>query len=151
MSGFCPGFRHSATEPSKIYIMAKTILQTVLFKNTNPSILYNLYMDASKHSSVTGAPAKIQKKEGTKFSAYGDYCFGKNLQLIPGELIVQSWVANDWKKTETESTFILLFEQRNDDAVVFMTHANVPDSEYKSLKEGWNEFYWKPWKRFLKK
>lgn len=131
--------------------MAKTILQTVIFKNTTVSVLYNLYMDAKQHSLVTGAPAKIQKKEGAKFSAYGDYCFGKNLQLIPDKLIVQSWVANDWNTDEPESTFILLIEQKGNDAEVYMTHANVPESQYKSLKQGWNEFYWNPWKQFLKK
>jgi activator of HSP90 ATPase len=131
--------------------MAKTILQKVVFKNTTVSTLYNFYMDAKQHSLVTGAPAKIQRKEGTKFSAYGDYCFGKNLQLIPDTLIVQSWIANDWDKAEPESTFILLFEQRDNDAFVYMTHANVPDSQYKSLKQGWGDFYWKPWKQFLKK
>ncbi len=131
--------------------MAKTILQTVLFKNTTASILYNFYMDAKQHSLVTGAPAKIQKKEGARFSAYGNYCFGKNLQLVPGKLIVQSWIANDWDMAEPESTFILLFEQKDNDAVVYMTHANVPEWQYKSIKQGWNEFYWKPWKQFLKK
>jgi len=114
--------------------MAKTILQTVLFKKTAVSTLYNFYMDAKQHSLVTGAPAKIQKKVGAKFSAYGDYCYGKNLQLIPDRLIVQSWIANDWDKTESESTFILLFDQKGNDAIVYMTHANVPESQYKSLK-----------------
>ncbi len=131
--------------------MAKKILQTVVFKNTTVSTLYNFYMDAKQHSLVTGAAAKIQKKEGTKFSAYGDYCSGKNLQIIPDKLIIQSWVASDWDKADPESTFILLFEQKGNDATVYVTHANVPESQYKSLKQGWNEFYWKPWKLFLKK
>jgi activator of HSP90 ATPase len=131
--------------------MAKTILQKVVFKNTTVSTLYNFYMDAKQHCLVTEAPAKIQKKVGAKFSAYGDYCFGKNLQLIPDTLIVQSWIANDWDKAEPESTFILFFEQSDNDAVVYMTHVNVPESQYKSLKQGWDDFYWKPWKQFLKK
>jgi hypothetical protein len=39
--------------------MAKTILQTIQFRNTDISVLYNLYMDAKQHSSVTGSAAKI--------------------------------------------------------------------------------------------
>lgn len=130
--------------------MAKTIFQSILFRNTGVSVLYNLYMDAKLHSMVTGSAAKIQKKEGTKFSAYDDYCFGKNLQLIPNRLIVQSWRAADWTDTDAASTFILLFEDAGKDAIVTMTHANVPDHQYKALKDGWNNFYWKPWKVYLK-
>ncbi|MBX9782663.1 MAG: SRPBCC domain-containing protein [Chitinophagaceae bacterium] len=130
--------------------MAKTILQTIQFRNTDVSVLYNLYMDAKLHSVVTGGTAKIQRKEGAKFSAYDNYCFGKNLQLIPNQLIVQSWRAADWAAADAESTFILLFEQTGKDATVYMTHANVPGNQFKALKDGWNSFYWKPWKACLK-
>jgi activator of HSP90 ATPase len=129
--------------------MVKTILQTVVFRNTNVEILYNLYLDAKLHSLVTGGTAKIQRKEGIKFSAYDGYCYGKNLQLIPNQLIIQSWRAADWDEDEATSTFILLLEQSSDDAIVHMTHANVPAHQYKALKDGWNSFYWKPWKEYL--
>ncbi|MBK5285208.1 MAG: hypothetical protein JJE25_07370, partial [Bacteroidia bacterium] len=59
--------------------MAKTIVQKVVFKNTTPKILYDLYMDSKKHSLVTGGPAVISAKEGTKYSAHGGYIKGKNL------------------------------------------------------------------------
>ena len=131
--------------------MAKTILQKVVFKNTTVETLYNLYMDAKQHSAVIGAPVKIQNKEGAAFTAYDDYISGKNLQLIPGKLIVQSWWASDWNEKEIISTFILLFEQNGTDAIVNMTHANVPDEQYKSIKEGWDQYYWNPWKEYIKK
>ena len=130
--------------------MAKTILQTIVFKNTKVETLYSLYMDAKLHSLVTGSAAKIQRREGAKFSAYDNYCYGKNLQLIPGRLIVQSWHAADWGDADAESTLILLFEQKGNDATVYMTHANVPANQYTALKDGWNSFYWQPWKAYLK-
>lgn len=129
--------------------MSKTIIQTVVFRNCTGDVLYNLYMDRKLHSKVIDGPVKIKKKEGTSFSAYGDYITGKTLQLIPGKLIVQSWWASDWDLSETISTFILLFKQKGNDAVEYMTHANVPDANYESLKEGWNLYYWKPWKVYL--
>ena len=39
--------------------MSKTIVQDVLFKNTTPKDLYEIYMDADKHTIATGAPAEI--------------------------------------------------------------------------------------------
>ena len=50
-----------------------------------------------------------------------------------------------------ESTFILTFEQKGMDAVITMVHANVPDSQAKSIASGWKDFYWSPWKAYLAK
>lgn len=129
--------------------MSKTIIQSVVFRNCTCDVLYNLYMNSKLHGKVIDGPVKIKKKEGTTFSAYGDYITGKTLQLIPDKLIVQSWRASDWDSKETISTLILLFEQKGNDAVVCMTHVNVPDAKYQSIKEGWNLYYWKPWKAYL--
>jgi activator of HSP90 ATPase len=130
--------------------MSKTITQKIIFKNTTPKTLYELYMDARKHSAVTGGKAVITKKEGAKFSSYDKYITGKNLQLIKDKLIVQSWRASDWKDTDMDSTFILSFTQKGNDVIMEMVHANVPDEQAKSLTKGWDEYYWKPMKGYLK-
>jgi activator of HSP90 ATPase len=129
----------------------KTLTQKVVFKNTTAEQLYDLYMDAKLHSLVTGDTAKITKKEGASFSAYGDYIEGKNLQLVPGKLIVQSWRGKDFKKSDMDSTFILQFEKKGNDAILYMVHANVPDAEADGIKTGWTDFYWTPWKAYLAK
>ena len=129
--------------------MPKTIVQKVLVKNTTAKALYDLYMDAKKHSLLTGAPAKISAKEGSKFSAHGGYITGKNLQLVKDKLIVQSWRAEDWNQEDIDSTFIIFFEPKGKDVIVHATHANVPEGQMESLKSGWNDYYWKPWKKYL--
>lgn len=78
--------------------MSKTIVQKVLFKNTDPEALYDLYMDAKQHSNITGAPAKISNKVGSSFSAHGNYITGKNIHLVKNEQIVQTWRASEWSK-----------------------------------------------------
>ena len=127
----------------------KTLTQKVVFKNTTPEQLYELYMDAKLHSLVTGDTAKITKKEGAEFTAYGDYIKGKTLQLIPGKLIVQSWRGKDFKKSDLDTTFILQLEKKGNDAVLNMVHANLPDAEFEGIKSGWTDFYWIPWKAYL--
>ena len=129
--------------------MAKTILQSVLFKNTTPETLYGIYMDSGKHSKATGGAAKISSKIGSAYSAWDGYISGKTLQLTKGKLIVQSWRNPDFKSGDIDSTLILQFEKKGNDALVHMVHANVPDSEYAGLKKGWDDFYWKPWKKYL--
>ncbi len=128
--------------------MAKTINQKVIFKNATTKDLYDLYMNAKKHSHVTGAPAKVSAKEET-YSTHNEYIKGKNLRLIKDKLIVQTWRASSWKKDDMDSTFILYFEQKGKDAVLEMIHANVPDGEVDSLTKGWNQHYWESWKSFL--
>ena len=131
--------------------MPKTIIQKIIFKNTDPENLYAFYMSAKKHSEITGALAKISAKEGAKFTAYDDYITGKNLQLIEDKLIVQSWRGSDWASDDVDSTFILLFEAKGKDTVMYVTHANLPDEHAKSIADGWHEYYWNPWKAFLSK
>lgn len=131
--------------------MSKTIIQQVVFKNTTAKELYSIYMDAKKHTAAIGATVTIQDKEGAKYTAHGGYITGKNLQLVKDKMIVQSWHSSDFKKGELDSTFILQFEQKGKDALLSMVHANLPDHQYQTVKDGWNEFYWKPWKKYLSK
>ncbi len=127
----------------------KTLTQKVVFKNTTAEELYEMYMDAKLHSMLTGASAKITKKEGASFSAHGDYIKGKNLHLIPGKLIVQTWRGSDWKKSDLNSIFMLQFDKKGNDAILNMVHANIPDNEAEGIKSGWVDYYWTPWKAQL--
>ena len=129
--------------------MSKTITQKIIFKNISAATLYELYLDAKKHSAVTGAVAKINQKEGSVFTFYGDYITGKNLQLIKNKLIVQSWLASDWSADDIDSTFIIELEEKENGTTLYITHANVPLRQAKSLSDGWHEYYWNPWKAFL--
>ena len=131
--------------------MAKTIVQKVVFKNTAPKTLYEIYMDAKKHAAAIGAAVKISAKEGSSYSAHGGYITGKNLQLIKDKLIVQTWRASDWSKSDIDSTFIINLEAKGKDTVLHAIHANLPDKHAASINKGWHDYYWKPWKEYLKK
>ncbi len=129
--------------------MSKTIVQDVLFKNTTPKQLYDLYMDGEKHSIATGAPANITATEGSSYSAHNGYITGKNLQLIKDRLIVQTWRAQSWSSDDIDSTFIIYLEPQGADVLLHAVHANVPDNAMESLNAGWHKMYWEPWKLYL--
>ena len=130
--------------------MVKTISQKILFKNSKPETLYNMFLNGKYHSAITGGEAKISAKEGTSFSVYDGYAVGKNLQLIKDKLIIQSWFAADWSERDLDSTLILLMEEKGKDTIINMTHANIPNAHVKGVKKGWTDFYWKPWKKYLR-
>lgn len=127
--------------------MTPTIMQRVGF-SASPKILFNMYMDSKKHSSATGAPAKLSRKVGGAWHAHGGAIGGNNLLIIPGQKIVQTWRATHWKKDEM-SIVILTFENARGGAVVDLVHAGVPHHDQKGVRTGWPKFYWKPWKKYL--
>ena len=129
--------------------MAKTITQEVVFKNTTPKQLYDLYMNAKQHSASTGAAAIIIAKEGAEYSAHDGYITGKNLKLVKNKLIVQTWRASDWNTADEDSIFIIYLEQKGKDVILFATHANLPDRQAEEIDKGWVDFYWAPWKKYL--
>ena len=129
--------------------MAKSIVQKVVFKNTTPKDLYDLYMNAKKHTAATGDEAKITPKEGSKFSAASGYITGENIKLVKDSLIVQSWRGADWNKKDADSTFMIHLEPKGNNVILHAVHTNVPDNQAEGIDKGWHTFYWDQWKRYL--
>ncbi len=129
--------------------MVKTIKQVVIFPATTEAI-YEWLMDSKKHSKFTGARAVISKKVGGAFTTYDDYASGKNLTLVPGKKIVQTWRASDWDPGVFSKTTYLLKPVKGGTQLTF-TQTGVPDEQYSTVKQGWIDFYWKPLKKALGK
>src|SRR5215471_1941810 len=124
--------------------MVKNIIREVIFQNTSAQVLYDLYMNAEKHSLISGSPVTITEKEGDAFSAHQGYITGKNLQLVKDRLIVQSWRAVNWDQAAVDSTFIIYLTGQGNDVVLKMTHANVPGDSAADIDKGWFDHYWNP-------
>jgi activator of HSP90 ATPase len=129
--------------------MPKTFTQKIIFRNTSPSVLFELYLNAKKHALVTAAPAVISTREGTNFSLQAGHITGKNLQLIKNKLIVQSWRASDWKAEDIDSTVIMHFKPKGKDVILYFVQGNVPNKYVNSINKAWKKSYWKPWKKHL--
>jgi activator of HSP90 ATPase len=129
--------------------MSKTIVQKVIFKNTTPKAVYQLYVNAKKHALISGAPAKITARVGDKFSVHHGYITGKNIRLVKDRLIIQTWRAQGWEKNDLDSTFIIELEPKGKDVVLHAIHANLPDKHAVSIAKGWFNHYWNPWKQHL--
>ncbi len=129
--------------------MSKTIVQKVVFKNTTPDVLYDLYMNAKKHSMIAGAPCEISNKVGSSYSVHGGYIKGKNLHLVKDKVIAQTWRALGWEDSHVDSIFIINLEQKGKDVVLHATHSNVPEKHSESIAKGWTDHYWNPWKQHI--
>jgi activator of HSP90 ATPase len=126
-----------------------TITQTVEFKNTDAATLYELYMNAKKHSESTGAPATITSKIGAPYTAHGDHISGKNLTLVKDQLIVQTWRGADWDPKDPDSVFMIFLEPKGKNVILHMVHGDLPEKHADDIYTGWEKYYWEPWKKYL--
>jgi activator of HSP90 ATPase len=123
--------------------MAKTIRQTVTL-TASPEALFETYLDSEKHAAVIGGKVSISRKAGATFTAFDGGLRGRNLLIIPKRMIVQSWRASTWKKSDPDSLLILQFSKAGAGGQVKLTHVNVPNHTCQIIKNGWPEHYWKP-------
>jgi activator of HSP90 ATPase len=127
----------------------KTIQQSVTFKAI-PHDVYELIMDSKKHAKFTGAPVKMSREVGEKFSIWSGDIEGVNLELVPDKLIAQSWRYNDWPENHFSKVTFSFSEVPSGTKLTF-TQTDVPEEHYEDIAQGWKDFYWKPMKKILEK
>ena len=128
----------------------KTIKQEVIVPAT-PVEVYEVFMDAKKHSAFTGSRATCDPRVGGEFTAWDGYISGKNLELEKGKRIIQEWVTTDWPKNYPPSRLELNFKAVKEGTEISMIHSEVPAEQADDTKQGWIDFYWEPLKEYFKK
>lgn len=118
----------------------KNIKQTVTFK-ASPHEVYEALMDGKKHAKFSGAPANISRKVGGKFTAYGDYIDGINVELMKDKKIVQKWHGSEWPKGHY-SVVTYKLEPKGKGTKLTFTQTGVPEEHHKNISDGWKEHYW---------
>jgi len=126
-----------------------TIHQEVLF-NATPAQVYAALMESDRHAAFTGRPAQISGEVGGAFTAHEGYISGRNIELIPGTRIVQSWRGQDW---EPGIHSIIRFELKPEGTKtkVIFDHAGYPDGAGEHLTGGWQKMYWEPMQKYFAK
>lgn len=85
----------------------------------------------------TGEKAEMSTIPETEFSLWEDSIVGKNLEFEEGKMIVQQWY---FDQDEPSIVTIKLHEHKNGTSVE-LRHTNIPDEEFDSIVEGWNDSY----------
>jgi activator of HSP90 ATPase len=125
----------------------KTIRQTITFKAT-PRQVYDTLMESKKHESLAGEKAKVSKRVGGAFTAWGSHISGINLVLKPGEKIVQAWRATGWW-LDYYSIAIFDIKRAGAGSKLQFTQIGVPLNRYSGHYRGWIETYWTPMKEIF--
>ena len=128
-------------------MQTKTLQQTITFK-ASPQEVYDMLMDSKRHRSLSGEPAKISKKVGGKFTAWGSHLSGINLALKPGKKIVQAWRATGWWPDHYSIAIFDITKVQGGSKLKF-TQIGIPPSRYSGHYRGWIETYWTPMKEIF--
>jgi len=129
--------------------MSKIIQQTVILP-ASAERLFDMYLTPRIHEAITGAPVIIDYREGSEFQAFNNMILGKMLFVVPKRLIVQSWRAAHWKPEDLDSILILAFWPEEDSRRIELVHVNVPGHDFKGVIQGWENYYWNPWREYLR-
>ena len=114
--------------------------------------LFNMYLDPAAHEAFSGFPVTIGSVAGAAFRAFDGQLSGMMLDVVRPRLIVQSWRSTNFIDADPDSTLILLFEPAIDDPLpgrIELIHLDVPDHDFQGVMEGWQKYYWTPWRAYL--
>ena len=59
--------------------------------NADPQAVYEVLTDGQKFAVATGMPAQLSDREGETFTLFGGRVEGRQIELVPGQRIVQAW------------------------------------------------------------
>jgi activator of HSP90 ATPase len=76
---------------------------------------------------------------------------GKTIAVVPKKYIVQLWRGSKWKPEDRDSILVLSFLPKGEFGTIELTQLNVPESDFDNVNKGWQDYYCKPWRDYLKK
>jgi activator of HSP90 ATPase len=128
--------------------MRNVITQTVLLAAPAEQ-LFAMYLDPGLHAAITGAPVTISRQAGSEFQAFGGVLTGTMLAVYEPRLVIQSWRSSQFRPEDADSTLILSFHAAPAGGQIDLIHLDVPDHDFVGVTEGWEKYYWTPWRRYL--
>jgi len=113
-----------------------------------PQRLYETLLSSKQFTAVTGLPAEIDPTAGGVFSMFGGQIVGRNVELVPGQRIVQAWRPTHWDPG-VYSMVKFDLKPRGAETTIVLDHTGFPEGDFESLTSGWQEHYWEPLKKFF--
>jgi len=110
------------------------------------------WLNDKVHSEFSGgAKAKIDPKEGGKFSVWDGYITGTNVEIFPYKRIVQKWRSTQFAESDEDSLLELFFTYKDGYTLITLTHSNLPEGFEEKYKKGWKDNYLKYMKKYFEK
>jgi uncharacterized protein YndB with AHSA1/START domain len=111
--------------------------------------IYDAWLDSLAHSEMTGSEASMSDEVGAEVSAWDGYITGRNLELVPGERIVQSWRTTEFTDEHGDSIVTLTLEDADGETLLTLVHSDVPDDQTNYEEGGWQGHYFDPMREYF--
>lgn len=125
-----------------------TVTSTI---SASPEEIFDAWLSSEGHSQMTGSKAKVQKGSEGKFTAWDGYIWGTMLEVEPNRRILQSWRTSEFPEDSPDSQVEILLEGKNDETKITLIHTNIPDGQGDNYKQGWDDFYFTPMRKYFSK
>jgi activator of HSP90 ATPase len=128
----------------------KTSLHQEVVLHASAQKIYKILLDSQQFAAFTGMPATIAPEAGGAFSMFGGMIEGRNIQLVPDQMIVQAWRPKHWEPG-VYSIVRFTLQPEGSQTTVVLDHTGFPEGNFEHLDEGWRVRYWKPLELYLAK
>jgi uncharacterized protein YndB with AHSA1/START domain len=117
----------------------------------SPEAVYDAWLDSAAHSAMTGAEATASDQVGADFTAWDGYIRGRNVELVKGRRIVQSWRTSKFSDADPDSIVTVTLAPAKGGVRLTLEHSNVPDGHKSYEGGGWEDNYFAPMKEYFGK
>lgn len=112
--------------------------------NAAPKTVYEILTGSERFSEMSGgAPAVISSDVGGEVSLFGGAIQARNIELVPGQRVVQTWRSADWPEGAHSLVRFELKADGNNTKVIFDQSGHPAEAE-DHLIGGWQKMYWDP-------
>jgi uncharacterized protein YndB with AHSA1/START domain len=118
-----------------------------------PQRVFELLTTGNMFGAATGMPAQITAREGDAFSVFGGRVEGRQIELVPGQRIVQAWRFGSAHPSAWEpgvySVVRFTLTPTGDATRLVIDHTGVPAEWIEHISMGYPSFYEEPIAKFF--
>jgi uncharacterized protein YndB with AHSA1/START domain len=113
--------------------------------------VYEAWLNSLAHTEMTGSEAIMSDEVGDEVAAWDGYIAGRNLELVPGRRIVQSWRTSEFTDEHEDSIITVTLEEVAGGTLLTLVHSKVPEAHKSYEQGGWQKHYFEPMKEYFAK
>jgi activator of HSP90 ATPase len=113
-----------------------------------PEQVYAVLTDGEKFAAATGQPARVTDQEGEAFTLFSGRVEGRQIELVPGERVVQAWRFGpehpDAWEAGVYSVVRFTLEPAEEATKLVIDHTGIPPEWEEHIESGYPTFYQDP-------
>jgi activator of HSP90 ATPase len=109
----------------------------------DPAQVYAVLADAEALSALSGMSGAVGQSAGEEFSAFDGHVTGRQIELVPGERIVQTWRFPVWEPGTYSIVRFTLAAEAGGTRLVIDQHGE-PEAWHDHVDANWPTFYLTP-------